>query len=225
MGLAKEDTPVYQALNQLKETTDVMLLATLLGQSNGAIEISNSLEIAKAIYADCQHNLEEVAQLSADKLMQYPGVNQVKAATVVAAFQLGLRRNCAEALQRAQIRSSQDCFHIVQPVLSDLAHEEFWVLILNRANKVLGKERISAGGLSGTVVDTKKLYQKVLNYDRVNSIILFHNHPSGNLSPSQADLDVTKKILDAGKLLDIKVLDHLIVAGPKYMSFADEGYI
>jgi DNA repair protein RadC len=121
--------------------------------------------------------------------------------------------------------SSKDAYHILAPLVMDLSHEEFWVLALNRANKVLGKIFISSGGLAGTIVDTKKLFHKVLDFDRVSALVLCHNHPSGNVNPSESDKELTKKIIAGGKLLDITILDHLIISGNKYLSFADEGIL
>ena len=158
-------------------------------------------------------------------LQKTRGIGEAKAITIAAALELGLRRQASLALERPQIRSSIDAFHIMAPLLMDLAHEEFWFIALNRANKVVGKVKISSGGLSGTVVDSKKLFQRALEFERISALVLCHNHPSGNLKPSESDIELTKKLVGAALLLDMKVLDHIIIAGSGYMSFADSGYL
>jgi DNA repair protein RadC len=151
------------------------------------------------------------------------GLTDKQADMLVAVKALASLRNERVAAM-VQIRCSMDCYKVVS-FLGDYTVEHFVVVVLNRANKVLGMLTVSIGGLSGTVVDTKVLFSKVLSYTTANSIILSHNHPSGNLAPSESDLELTKKIVEGGKLLDIKVLDHIIVSGDKYLSFADEGYL
>lgn len=138
-------------------------------------------------------------------------------------MEIGRRRQLTSPQERPQIKGSSDAWNLIAPLLMDLNHEEFWILLLNRANRVIGKEQISSGGVAGTVVDAKIIFRKALENGPASSIIMVHNHPSGNLKPSQADIDITKKLKRAGETLDINVLDHLIIAGSSYFSFADEG--
>ena len=151
------------------------------------------------------------------------GIGHTKAVTIVAALELGRRRKLSEAKSEIeQIKSSNDIFRLVETQLNDLHHEEFHLLLLNRANKILEHKIISSGGITGTVADIRLIFEHALKTKAV-SIILVHNHPSGNLKPSEADIQLTKKIIASGNMLDIKVLDHIIVAGKNYFSFADEG--
>ena len=154
--------------------------------------------------------------------MKFKGIGEAKAITIIAAMELGRRRQLSNIKERPQIRSSRDAFDLIAPILMDLQHEEFWILMLNRSNRVVSRECISTGGVSGTVVDAKIVFRKALEV-LASSIILCHNHPSGNLKPSQADIDLTKKLKRAGENLDISVLDHLIVSERGFYSFADEG--
>jgi len=154
--------------------------------------------------------------------MKFKGMGEVKALTVMAALELGRRRRSAEAVQLVKVTSSKTVAEVFTPLLSDLNHEEFWVLLLNRANNIIGKHQISKGGLAGTVVDSKVIFKLALDAS-ASSIIMCHNHPSRNHKPRNADLSLTKRIVEAGKVLDISVLDHLIIAGELYYSFADEG--
>jgi len=220
---ALEDRPREKmTLKGKNSLSDAELIAILLGSGTRK---ESAVEVAKNILNSVENNLNALGELSLKDMQRIRGIGEAKAISIAAALELGLRRQASVVLERPQIRSSQDAYHVLAPMVMDLAHEEFWVLILNRANKVIGKAHISSGGLSGTVVDTKKLFQRVLDFDRVNAIVLCHNHPSGNLSPSQSDIELTKKIVAGGLLLDIKVLDHVIVAGASYLSFMDEGYL
>lgn len=218
-----EDQPIEKMkLKGTNALSNAELLAILIG--NGTKDES-SVDIARNLLALAENNLSTLGELKNKEYASVTGIGEAKAAIIEAAIELGKRRQAASALERPQIRCSQDAYHVLAPVLMDLAHEEFWVLVLNRANKVIGKIQISSGGLSGTVVDTKILFKRVLDLERVNAIVIFHNHPSGNLTPSQADVELTKKVVEGGRLLDVKVLDHIIVAGPNYYSFMDEGLL
>ncbi|MCP4442104.1 MAG: JAB domain-containing protein [Aureispira sp.] len=220
---AEADRPREKMILKGKNAlSDAELLAILLGSGS---RNESAVELAQKILRAANDNLNDLGQTTLKDLQKHKGVGEAKAITIAAAMELGRRRQSTTPTQRPSIRSSQDAFNILASLVMDLPHEEFWVLILNRANKVLRSVQISSGGLAGTVVDTKKIYQRVLDHERANSIILCHNHPSGNLSPSKADLDVTKKIKAAGQVLDIQVLDHLIISGNSYLSFADEGYL
>lgn len=202
--------------------TDSELIAILI--RTGTKEFT-AVDVAKKILASCNNDITQLSKLSVNDLMKnHKGMGQVKAITIVAALELGRRRREAEGLKKDKIASSADAFEILQPRMADLPHEEFVVLMLNRANEVIGKYELSKGGIAGTVVDPKLIFKAALEH-LACGIILCHNHPSGNPKPSPEDLKLTKKLKDAGILMEIDVLDHLIVAGEGYYSFADEGLI
>ena len=168
--------------------------------------------------------MNELAKLKPSFLTQVKGIGEAKAIKISAAVELGRRRNALPIVSKPQIRSSKDAFDILQANLMDLSHEEFWVLTLNRANRVMNKIMVSKGGLAGAVADAKIIFQEAL-LGRAAAIIIAHNHPSGNLNPSQADRGITKKLKNAGDFLDLPVLDHLIISEGTYFSFADEGLL
>lgn len=201
--------------------SDVELLSIIIGTG---IPGENSMDIARALLMRFNNNLSELAKVMIPDLQKTRGIGLNKALKISSAFSLGRRRNECEALERVNITSSHDAFDILGPIVRDIPYEEFWILILNKSNKLIKKERISEGGVSGTIVDPKKLFHFCLE-NLASSVILCHNHPSGNPVPSKADEELTKKITDAGKLLDIVVLDHIIIAGDRYYSFAEEGAI
>lgn len=197
--------------------SDAELLAILLGSGS---RNESAVGLAKRILNYAQNNLTELGRLGVDELMQFKGVGEAKAVTLCSCFELARRRK-NEVLKRVEISSAKNVFDEMTTFVSDLNHEEFWVLYLNRANVVIRKHRISSGGVSGTVVDQKIILKKAL-LNLASSIILVHNHPSGNLKPSVQDKNVTKKMKLACELLEINLLDHLIIAGNSYYSFADE---
>ena len=199
--------------------SDAELIAILMG--SGTVTLS-ALDLARQILNAAGNNLHSLAQLTVRDLIRIKGVGQVKAITLIAALELGRRRKEIIPEERPKISSSRDAFEILKSELLDLPHEEFWILLLNRANRVIKKHQVSQGGEAGTVADPKIIF-KVAMEELASGIIVAHNHPSGNLSASQADLQLTQRLKDGGKLLEIQVLDHLIVAGHKYFSFADEG--
>jgi len=201
--------------------SDAELLAILL--RSGSPE-ETAVDLARRILSSVNQDLNALGKCSLPELTRFKGMGMAKAVTIAAALELGRRRQLSPAASPPQIRSSRDAYQALAPLLMDLPHEEFWILLLNRANRIIGKERISTGGVSGTVVDAKLVFRKALE-NLACSVILSHNHPSGNLTASQADLDLTKKLGKAGKNLDIDVLDHLIIADSGYLSFADEGMI
>ena len=180
------------------------------------------MALARRILQAVANDLNELGKQSIADLLQFRGIGEAKAVSIQAALELGRRRQMAPLRDRPQIRNSRDAYLAIAGSLADLPHEEFWILCLNRANRVLQREQISTGGTAGTVVDAKVIFRRAL-HQRASSIILAHNHPSGNLHPSQADLDLSHKLVAAGKHLDIPVLDHLIIAEGGYYSFADEG--
>jgi len=168
-------------------------------------------------------NIQELASFSVDRWMQEKMIGRTKALQLVAAFQLTNRLN-AQALERPKINSSRDCFDVfcAKTPLKFLQHEEFWIMYMTRNNHVMSVERLSVGGCYGTIVDVKLVFQKAIE-KRAGYLILAHNHPSGSLSPSHADIALTNRLVAAGKLLDINVLDHVIISGTNYFSFLDEG--
>jgi DNA repair protein RadC len=185
---------------------------------------STALDLSRQVLAYADNNLIELARLSVSDLSKIKGLGPVKATTLVAALELGRRRNESEGKIKTPISCSQDAVKMVQHKLSDLHHEEFCVILMNKANRVIDIKTISQGGLSGTVVDPKVIFREALQV-RACAMILCHNHPSGNPKPSEADLQLTRKIKEAGKNLEISVLDHVIIAGSTFYSFADEGII
>ncbi|MCB0527691.1 MAG: DNA repair protein RadC [Saprospiraceae bacterium] len=217
---AEEDRPREKMLLKGKYAlSDAELLAILIG--SGTVGTS-AVTLAQRIMADVDNDLYALGKRTVGELRRYPGVGQAKAITIAAALELGRRREKSGPRERVRIGSSNDAFRVIAPHLVDLHHEEFWLLLLNKANEVIGRERLSTGGMSGTVVDVKLAFKAAL--DKLSSaLIAIHNHPSGNLQPSQADIELTKKLRQAGLLLDIPLLDHLIVSERGYYSFADEG--
>lgn len=201
--------------------SDAELVAILLGTGTSTV---SAVELAKRVLQTVDNNLHELARLSVADLMRVKGIGEAKAISIIAALELGRRRRDADTEEKPRISGSIDAFQILKPHLQDIRHEEFWVLLLNRANRVIKKNQISQGGVAGTVADPKIIFKLALS-ELASGIILAHNHPSGNLTASQADIDLTKKLKEAGKLLEVQVLDHLIVAGQKYFSFADEGIL
>ena len=217
---AEEDRPREKfALKGKSTLSDAELVAILIGSGNTE---ESAVELSKRILASVDNNLNELGKTDLAELMEFKGIGEAKAITIAAALELGRRRKLTEEIKNPKITSSGDVYEIMSPLLSDLKHEEFWVVILNQGNKVIHKSKVSSGGVASTVVDSKLIFKPALE-KLGSSIILCHNHPSGNLKPSAADIQLTKKNIEAGKLLDIRVLDHIIVANNKYYSFADEG--
>ena len=217
---AEDDRPREKLLNKGKTAlSDAELLAILLntGSRNETV-----VDLAKRILGSVNNDLVSLSRMSHKELTQFKGMGPAKAVTLAAALELGRRRRESEAAQKVKISSSKDAFEYLAPLLSDLTHEEFWILLLNRANKVIGKHRVGAGGFTGTVADPRIIFKTALEHSAV-ALILSHNHPSGNLKPSMEDINLTKKLNEAGKFLDIPILDHLIIGESSYYSFADEG--
>lgn len=219
---AEEDRPREKLMTKGRAAlSDAELLAILIRSGNRE---KTAVELAKEILADAENKLNELSRLSVGQLMKYKGIGEAKAITIIAALELGRRRRGEEALERKKITSSKSVFEVLQPIIGDLNHEEFWILYLNNSNKILRKMQLSKGGITGTLVDVRLTYKNALEIG-ATSVILAHNHPSGTLKPSQPDLNLTKKLKIAGESLDIKVLDHLIITQNAYFSFADEGIL
>lgn len=219
---AVEDRPREKMLvNGVRALSEAELIAILIGSGNSD---ESAVELSRRILASVTNNLNELGRKTISDLQKFKGIGEAKAITIMAALELGRRRKESEPTERPRINSSADAANIFKPLLSDLPHEEFWVLLLNRNNLVIDKMIISRGGITGTVIDVRIIMKMALEC-LACSIILCHNHPSGNLIPSEADKEITRKIKDAGKLFDISVLDHVIVGNNSYFSFADEGLI
>lgn len=217
---AEADRPREKLLLKGKHSlSDAELIAILLGSGSRR---QTAVDLAKSILQSVDNNLHELGKRSLAELMKFKGVGEAKAIAITAAMELGRRRQLTDVRTRPQVRCSADSYQAIAPLIMDLAHEEFWVLLLSRRAEVIGREQISQGGVSGTVVDAKMIFSRALEV-KASSIILCHNHPSGNPNPSQADKSLTAKLIKAGESLDIFVLDHLIIAAGTYFSFADEG--
>ncbi|MCL4115360.1 UNVERIFIED_CONTAM: hypothetical protein GTU68_034615 [Idotea baltica] len=201
--------------------SDAELIAILIGSGS---RNESAVELSKRILASVNNNLNELGKLSLKQLMEFKGIGEAKAVTITAALEMGRRRRGEAILKISKITSSKDAFEILRPIIGELEHEEFWILYLNNANKVLHQAQLSKGGLTGTLVDVRIVMKKALELGAV-ALILSHNHPSGTLKPSQADKAVTQKLQAAAIALDIKVLDHLIVTQKSYYSFADDGLL
>lgn len=219
---AEDDRPREKLLAKGRQVlSDAELIAILIGSGNRR---ETAVELSKRILGYVQNNLNELGKLGISELQKFNGIGEAKALSIVAAMELGRRRKETETAKREKITSSNDIYALMRPVFLDLPHEEFWVIMLNRSNTVIKKESVSRGGVSGTLVDPKIIYKAALD-NLASSIILCHNHPSGNLKPSEADNKLTKKLKEAGILLEIPVLDHLIITDAGYYSFADEGML
>ena len=216
---AEEDRPREKMLLKGKAAlSDAELIAIIIG--SGTVN-EDAISLAQRILNSVNANLSELGRRSIKDLMKFKGIGEAKAISITAAVELGRRRQFSDVMQKDTVTTSRDVFDMMLPQLIDLPYEEFWIIQLNRANHAIGRARISAGGVSGTVVDSKMVFKPAIEV-LATSIILVHNHPSGNLKPSQADIELTRKLKEAGKHLDIAVLDHIIVAYSGFYSFADE---
>lgn len=219
---AEDDRPREKLLGKGRlALSNAELIAILI--SSGSTDES-AVDLSKRILASTQDSLIELSKLSIADLCAFKGIGPARAVTITAALELGRRRRESEALQKKTISCSHDAFEVMQSTLADINYEEFWILLLNRANQVIRKVNISEGGFSGTVADPKKIFKLALE-NSASGIILCHNHPSGNLKPSDADLQLTRKLKEAGSHLDLPILDHLIIGDEKYLSFADDALL
>jgi DNA repair protein RadC len=199
--------------------TDAELISLLLGAGT---RNTSSVELGKRVLHFANNNLHELARMGVKDLTRVGGIGRTKAMTIVAALELGRRRRELDPESRPRLSKSADAFDILKPVLLDILHEEFWIILVNRANRLIRLSQVSQGGVAGTVADPKIIFKMAVE-ELASGIILAHNHPSGNLSASQADIELTRKLSAGARLLEIQVLDHIILAGQKYFSFADEG--
>lgn len=219
---SQDDQPREKLLYKGKGSlSDSELLAILIGSGNRE---ENAVTLSKRILSQVDNNLNDLAKLTIKQLMTFKGVGKAKAITIVAALELGRRRRGEKVLDQNKIGSSTSVFELMQPILGDLPHEEFWIIYLNNSNKVIQKMQLSKGGITGTLVDVRLVLKKAIEVG-ATGLILVHNHPSGTLKPSEADKQITHKLKQAGLSLDIKVLDHLIITEKAYFSFADEAIL
>lgn len=217
---AEEDRPREKLLDKGRHMlTEAELIAILIGSGS---RDETAVELSKRILVSVDNNLNNLGKLTVQELNRFKGIGDAKAISIIAALELGRRRKETETVKREKIVTSKDAFEIMKPSMMDLPHEEFWLIMLNRANLVIKKELISRGGVAGTVVDTKIIFKTAIG-NHASSIIICHNHPSGNLKPSEADIKITKNIKEAGKIMEIPLLDHLIITDNGFYSFADEG--
>jgi DNA repair protein RadC len=219
---AEEDRPREKLSGQGRRAlTDAELIAILIGSGS---RTESAVELSKRILHHYDNDLNKLGKAGISELCKFKGIGEAKAISIIAALEIGRRRGDTEIKVLDEVKSSRDGYNIMRRHLMDLNHEEFWIMLIGRSSKVIAKELVSKGGLSGTVADPKIIYHMALQH-QASAIIMVHNHPSGNLKPSREDLMLTKKIADAGRMLDINVLDHLIITDNGYFSFGDEGLL
>lgn len=216
---SQDDQPREKLRDKGKSSlSDAELVAIIIGSGN---RNESAVDLCKRILARVDNNLNALGKLSLKQLMEFKGIGEAKAITIAAALELGRRRKFEDAVKQDKISSSRDVYNIMQPIVGELSHEEFWILYLNNSNKVLQKMLLSKGSITGTLVDVRLVLKQALELGAV-ALVLCHNHPSGTLQPSLADKQITKKLSNAALSLDIKILDHLIITEKAYFSFADE---
>lgn len=219
---AVEDRPREKMLVKgSRSLSDAELIAILIGSGN--VE-ETAVELSRRILSSVGNNLPELGRKGIDNLKSFNGIGEAKAVTIMAALELGRRRKEAEVFVKKKITGSKDAAEYFQPLLGDLNHEEFWILLLDRGNKIIDSFMVSQGGISGTVIDVRLILKTAVE-KLASAMILSHNHPSGTMQASDADLKITQKIKDAAKLMDILVLDHIIIGQNSYLSLADEGIL
>jgi DNA repair protein RadC len=217
---AEDDRPREKFLLKGKAAlSDSELLAVLIGSGS---RNESAVQLCQRILASSENNLNTLGKMSVAQLTKFKGIGEAKAISIAAALELGRRRREEEAIELKKITSSKAVFEIMQPIIGELPHEEFWVLYLNNSNKVIYKAQLSKGGITGTVVDLRLLFKMALEQN-ATALLLTHNHPSGKLMASDADIQITKKIKQAGQTLEIQVLDHIIITENGYLSFQDTG--
>lgn len=217
---SEDDKPREKLILKGKSAlSDAELIAILIGSGS---RNESAVDLSKRILGSVNANLNSLGKLSMAQLINFKGIGEAKAISIIAAMELGRRRRGEEVIELTKITSSKTVFEIMQPIIGELPHEEFWILYLNNSNKVISKTQLSVGGITGTLVDVRLVFKMALEKG-ATALILCHNHPSGTLMPSDADKQITRKLKVAGDSLDVKVLDHLIVTETKYYSFVDEG--
>jgi DNA repair protein RadC len=219
---AEDDQPREKLMLKGKAAlSDAELIAILIGSGS---RNESAVELSKRILAGVDNNLNALGKQSLQQLMSFKGIGEAKAITIAAAMELGRRRREEEGVELKKITSSKAVFDIMQPIIGELPHEEFWIIYLNNSNKVIYKSQISKGGLTATLVDVRIVFKTALEQNAVG-IILVHNHPSGMLQASEPDKQITRQLKQAGQTMNISVLDHVIITEKSYLSFADEGIL
>ncbi|MFV5694835.1 RadC family protein [Flavobacterium sp. LB3P122] len=217
---SEDDKPREKLMLKGKSVlSDAELIAILIGSGS---RNESAVDLSKRILGSVNNNLNALGKLSISQLTNFKGIGEAKAISIIAALELGRRRRAEDAVELTKITSSKTIFEIMQPIIGELPHEEFWIVYLNNSNKVISKSQLSKGGITGTLVDVRLVFKTALEMG-ATGLILCHNHPSGTLIPSDADKQITWKLKLAGDSLEIKVLDHLIVTETSYYSFVDEG--
>lgn len=217
---SEDDKPREKLMLKGKSVlSDAELIAILIGSGS---RNESAVDLSKRILGSVNNNLNALGKLSISQLMNFKGIGEAKAISIIAALELGRRRRSEDTVELTKITSSKTIFEIMQPIIGELPHEEFWIVYLNNSNKVISKSQLSKGGITGTLVDVRIVFKTALEMG-ATGLILCHNHPSGTLMPSDADKQITRKLKLAGDSLEIKVLDHLIVTETSYFSFVDEG--
>jgi len=221
-NLSEEDRPREKLLEKgIGSLTNAELIAILIG--SGSSEM-NAVDLSKLILRKVNHNLHELAKLTIKDLQKFKGIGEAKAISIISALELGRRKGFTKGIIKQKFTNSQDIYEYIAPKLLDLYHEEFWIILLNHSNIILKSLQISTGGVSGTLADPKIIFKSAISYG-ASSLVLVHNHPSGNITPSKEDIKLTQKLTEGGKLLDIKVLDHIIFGNENYYSFSDQGFM
>lgn len=219
---AEEDRPREKMMNKGADAlSDAELLAILIGSGNTE---ETAVELMRRMLATCDNNLNELARWSVRDYSRFKGMGPAKSITIMAALELGKRRKLQEVKERATVKFSKDIFDLFHPLMCDLVQEEFWILLLNQASRVIDKVRISTGGIDGTYADVRSILREAL-LQRATQIAVIHNHPSGSCQPSAQDRQLTQHILQAARTMNIRMTDHIIVSDDKFYSFADEGLI
>jgi DNA repair protein RadC len=221
-SLAMDDRPREKMILKGRSTlSDAELVAILI---NNGTRTDSALVLAQKLLQTANNDLQELTRFSLSDLKKIKGIGDAKAVTILAALELGRRRQRSQKSKTMRITSSTDVYQLMKPVLSDLPHEEFYTVHMNRANEVISMRQISVGGTSGTIVDGKVIFKQALD-EKASALILVHNHPSGQQKPSAIDISLTEKLVKFGKFIDLPVLDHLIFCDNGYFSFADDGLI
>ncbi|MFV0531352.1 MAG: RadC family protein [Flavobacteriales bacterium] len=214
-----DDRPREKLISKGKESLSKReLIAILIGSGTRK---ESALDLAQRILDSVNHNLHNLARLSVSDLCQFHGIGHAKAISIITALEIGRRRLLEKANQKTKITHSQDLFELMSPLLSDLIEEQFWIIYLDHRLQVLHQKMVSSGGFTQTIVDTRKIFKYALECN-ATQIVLVHNHPTGNTTPSLSDKELTQKVKKAGEFIDITVVDHIIIAQNNYLSFADE---
>lgn len=219
---AVDDRPREKLISKShRSLSNAELLAIVIGSGSND---QSAVELSKSILNSVSNNLAELSRLGLPELMKFKGIGEAKASNIVAVMELGRRRRLAGEQKNNRIVSSRDAFEIILPIIGDLKHEEMWILTIKNGNHFHRSLCVSEGGVGSTIADPKKIFRLALE-NNAAGIVICHNHPSGNRKPSKADIDLTRKCIEAGKSIDMPVIDHIIVANDTYFSFGDQGML